>query len=58
MDSPYDRGKRESTIEMVRMLQGLLYMRVSDKADLRKMALAELQELIKSLQEKLRDKTS
>jgi len=62
MDSPYDRFRRAGEIAgmivTVQMLQGLLYIPQSNESTLREMDLGKLEDLVKSLQKKLRDGTS
>jgi predicted transposase/invertase (TIGR01784 family) len=50
-------GKLEGKIEAVRMLQGLLYLPVSDEKELSAMGLEQLDALTDGLQEKLRSRT-
>ena len=47
-------GKIEGKIDTIRMLQGLLYLPLSDEQELRAMGLEQLELLASSLQEKLR----
>jgi predicted transposase/invertase (TIGR01784 family) len=50
-------GKIEGKIEMVRTLQGILNVHVSEEDDLRAMSLEQLEALTSSLQEQLRTRT-
>jgi predicted transposase/invertase (TIGR01784 family) len=50
-------GKVEGEIKSIRMLQGLLYMPLSDEQELMAMGLEQLESLTSGLQEKLRGRT-
>lgn len=51
------KGKIEGKIELIRTLQGILKLALSEERDLRVMPLEQLQSLASSLQEKLRNRT-
>ena len=50
------RGKAEGGIKLIRTLQGILDIPVSEEQDLRAMTLEQLEALTSSLQEKLRNR--
>ncbi len=52
------KGKIEGEIKLIRTLQGILDIPVSEGKDLRAMTLEQLEALTSSLQERLRNRTS
>jgi len=57
IDAAKREGRIEGKIEMVRMLQGLLYLPVGDEKELSALSLEQLDALTAGLQEELRGRT-
>ncbi len=51
------KGKIEGEIKLIRTLQGILNLALSEEHDLRVMPLEQLESLTSSLQERLRNRT-
>lgn len=58
LNAAYRAGEREGKIELIRTLQGILSVPVSEEQDLRGMTLEQLEALTSSLQEKIRRRPS
>ncbi len=56
-DEGRDEGEIKGEIKMIRMLQGLLGMALSDEKELSALSLEQLEVLTAGLQEKLRSRT-